>query len=144
MVLLSGGASSLIACPPAGLALSDIQALTRALLNGGATIGELNTVRRHLSGIAGGRLAAASGTQNLTTLVISDVTGDVLHDIGSGPTCADPTQISDVRAVFNRFGIQPSDAVDRFLDSPAAHTCDQVPGQVKLVATPQQALMAAR
>ena len=141
--LLSGGASSLIACPPEGLELSDLQDVTHALLNGGANIGELNTVRRHLSQIAGGRLAQASGTNNIQTLVISDVTGDVLHDIGSGPTCADPTTVEDVWQVFQRFGFAPNARLRDFLASPEAITCKQVPGTVTLVATPQQALQAA-
>ncbi|QGG79472.1 DUF4147 domain-containing protein [Litorivicinus lipolyticus] len=143
LMLLSGGASSLIAYPPAGVELAEIQAITKQLLNGGSTIGQLNTVRRHLSQIGGGRLAAACAGAGLTTLVISDVTGDVLHDIGSGPTSADPTSVGDVLALFKQFEVTPSDAVLAHLRGPNGETPNAVPGHVELVATPQQALVAA-
>ena len=143
LMLLSGGASSLIAYPPAGVDLAEIQAITKQLLNGGSTIGQLNTVRRHLSQIGGGRLAMACAGGGLTTLVISDVTGDVLHDIGSGPTSADPTSVGDVLALFKQFDVTPSDAILEHLRGPNGETPNQVPGQVELIATPQQALVAA-
>lgn len=105
LVLLSGGASSLACLPAEGLALSDKQALTRALLRSGAAIEEINCVRRHLSRIKGGRLGAAALPAQLVTLVISDVPGDSPKDIGSGPTVADPTTIADARFVLDRYGI---------------------------------------
>ncbi|MGB0958496.1 MAG: glycerate kinase type-2 family protein, partial [Litorivicinus sp.] len=104
---------------------------------------ELNTLRRHLSRIAGGRLALACAPAQLTTLVISDVTGDVLHDIGSGPTCGDPSSVDDVRAMLARFDVPVSPALDAFLQTDAAETPVVVPGEIHLVATPQQALEAA-
>ena len=104
LMLLSGGASSLLAAPAPGLALSDKIALTRALLGAGAPIQDINCVRRHLSAIKGGRLAAACPAPILT-LAISDVVGDLPEAIGSGPTIGDPTRIEDAKAVLARYGI---------------------------------------
>lgn len=105
LVLLSGGASALLAAPSPPLSLADKQQVTRALVKSGASIDEINCVRRHLSRIKGGRLAAAAYPAEVVTLAVSDVVGDSPMDIGSGPTVADPTAIHDARAVLSRYGI---------------------------------------
>ena len=105
LVLLSGGASSLLAAPSEPLDLPAKQAVTRALVRSGASIGEINLVRRHLSRIKGGRLAAAAFPARVLTLAVSDVVGDVAQDIGSGPTVGDAGTIADAQAVLARFGI---------------------------------------
>src|SRR5439155_25997027 len=101
----------LVALPAPGLSLADKQAVTRALLNCGATIGEINTVRKHLSGIKGGRLAAAAAPARVVTLAISDVPGDDPAVIASGPTVPDPTSFADARAVLAKYRIEEPDAV---------------------------------
>ena len=103
VVLLSGGASALMALPAEGITLEDKQHTVRQLLNGGATINELNAVRKHLSAVKGGRLAAATEGR-VETLAISDVVGDDLSVIGSGPTVADPSTFADALAVLDRRG----------------------------------------
>jgi hydroxypyruvate reductase len=105
LCLLSGGGSALLPLPAAGLSLADKQAVTRALLSSGAAIGEINTVRRHLSRLKGGRLGVACHPARLVTLAISDVPGDAPLDIASGPTVADPTTCADALAVLARYGI---------------------------------------
>jgi len=105
LVLLSGGASALLAAPCPPLDLAAKQAVTRALVHSGAAIGEINLVRRHLSRIKGGRLAAAAWPAPTLTLAVSDVVGDVPQDIGSGPTVGDVATIEDARAVLARYGI---------------------------------------
>lgn len=105
VVLLSGGASSLASLPAPGLGLEEKQRITGALLRSGAAIGEINCLRRHLSGFKGGRLGAAAFPARLVTLATSDVAGDTPEDIGSGPTVADPTTIEDARAVLRNYGI---------------------------------------
>lgn len=105
LCLLSGGGSALLPLPAAGLSLADKQSVTRALLRSGATIGEINTVRRHLSRIKGGRLGVACHPARLATLAISDVPGDDPVDIASGPTVADPTTCADALAVLARYDI---------------------------------------
>jgi glycerate 2-kinase len=105
LVLLSGGASALLPAPVPQISLKAAQRLTNALLRSGATIGEINIVRRHLSRLKGGRLAAAAMPARVVTLAVSDVVGDVPHDIGSGPTVADATTIADARAVLARYRI---------------------------------------
>jgi hydroxypyruvate reductase len=103
IVLLSGGASALMALPAPGITLEDKQETSRRLLKAGATIHELNTVRKHLSGIKGGRLAAATSAR-VVTLVISDVVGDDLSVIGSGPTMPDPSTFADALNVLDGRG----------------------------------------
>jgi glycerate 2-kinase len=103
LVLLSGGASSLVALPAAGITLGDKQAATRQLLGAGAGIHDLNAVRKHLSAVKGGQLAAAAAGPVLA-LAISDVVGDDLSVIGSGPTVADPSTFADALDVVDRFG----------------------------------------
>jgi hydroxypyruvate reductase len=105
LVLLSGGASALLAAPAPPLDLAAKQAVTRALVRSGASIGEINLVRRHLSCIKGGRLAAAAWPADVLTLAVSDVVGDVPADIGSGPTVGDAGTIAQAQAVLARHGI---------------------------------------
>jgi glycerate 2-kinase len=105
LVLLSGGASALLAAPSTPLDLPAKQAVTRALVRSGASIGEINMVRRHLSRIKGGRLAALAAPAQVITLAVSDVVGDVPEDIGSGPTVADATTVKQAQAVLGRYGI---------------------------------------
>jgi hydroxypyruvate reductase len=105
LCLLSGGGSALLPLPAAGLSLEDKQSITRSLLRSGAAIGEINTVRRHLSRIKGGRLGASCHPARLVTLAISDVPGDAPLDIASGPTVADPSTCADALAVLDRYRV---------------------------------------
>ena len=148
LFLLSGGASALLSLPAPGLSLADKQAATRALLAAGADIHEINTVRKHLSAIKGGRLAIAAAPAMLATLAISDVVGDDPATIGSGPTVPDPTSLADARDVLRRFGIAPPRAVAAALEDPANETLKpDDPGlataDYRLIATPAQSLAAA-
>jgi glycerate 2-kinase len=104
VVLLSGGASSLLACPAAGLRLADLAATTELLLRAGAPIDELNAVRKHLSALAGGRLAQRARAGRIEVLAISDVSGDRIDVIGSGPCAPDPSTFADALAVLERCG----------------------------------------
>jgi glycerate 2-kinase len=104
--LVSGGASALLAAPAEGLSLVDLQTMNRALLQCGANVVESNTVRKHVSDIKGGRLAAATGRSRLVTLVLSDIVGDPLDAIASGPTIPDPTTFEDALAVVDRHGLR--------------------------------------
>jgi hydroxypyruvate reductase len=136
LVLLSGGASSLACLPETGLALAGKQGLTRALLRSGASVREINCVRRHLSRFKGGRLALAAAPARLVTLAISDVMGDSPEDIGSGPTAADPSTVAEAQAILARYGIpQPAKGW--------SETPDQVAGEYRLVADGGTALRAA-
>ncbi len=101
--LISGGGSALMTLPVEGLALADLQALTEALLRSGATINEINTVRKHCSAIKGGQLARLVAPAQLVTLILSDVIGDPLDVIASGPTVPDPTRVADAREVLERY-----------------------------------------
>jgi len=146
--LMSGGGSALLALPAPGLTLGDKQAVTRALLRSGATIGEINTVRKHLSAIKGGRLAAAAAPARVVTLAISDVPGDDPAVIGSGPTVPDPTTFANARAVLAKYGIDEPEAVIAHLNAAADES--PKPGDpgfantsYELIASPQQALTAA-
>lgn len=149
LVLLSGGASANWIAPAIGLTLDDKLETTRALLRSGAAIGEINTVRKHLSRIKGGRLAKLAHPARLTALAISDVPGDDPATIGSGPTVADPTSLGDARAVVARYSLDLPAAVTRALDDPANET--PKPGDrvfadtsYRIVARPAEALAAAR
>src|SRR5467141_2126044 len=106
LCLISGGGSALLPLPAAGLTLDLKQSVNRMLLTSGASISEINCVRRHLSGIKGGRLAAACYPARVLALLISDVPGDRPIDIASGPTVADPTTCSDALAIVRRYGIE--------------------------------------
>jgi hydroxypyruvate reductase len=148
LCLLSGGGSALLPLPAVGLALEDKQAITRALLRSGATIHEINTVRRHLSRIKGGRLGVACHPARLVTLAISDVPGDEPLDIASGPTVADPTTCADALRVLARHGIAVPAAVRAALEQGAWESIK--PGDARLdraeyriVATPWTSLAAA-
>ncbi len=148
LCLLSGGGSALLPLPAAGLTLDDKQNVSRALLRSGATISEMNCVRRHLSAIKGGRLAAACHPARVLTLLISDVPGDRPLDIASGPTVADPTTCADALAIVERYGIVLPAAVRGVLESGRGESVK--PGdprlagaRTRIVATPQMALEAA-
>jgi len=105
--LISGGGSALLTLPVPGLTLADLQTLTDALLRSGATINEINAVRKHLSQIKGGHLARLAAPAALVALILSDVVGDPLDVIASGPTVPDPTTIADARAVLSRYNLPP-------------------------------------
>lgn len=148
LCLLSGGASALWSAPVENVSLEAKQALTRALLRAGARISEINCVRRHISAIKGGRLAAAAYPATLITLAISDVPGDDPAVIGSGPTAADTTTLVDAREVLERFRITPAPEIAAALADPANETLK--PGapaltnvRYELVATPKVSLEAA-
>jgi hydroxypyruvate reductase len=148
LVLISGGGSALLTLPGPGLTLEDKQATVRALLKSGATIGEMNTVRKHLSAIKGGRLGIAAAPARLVTLAISDVPGDHLSVIASGPTVPDTSSFADARAVLAKYEIVPPEPVRRFLAEAREET--PKPGDPRLahasavlVARPQDSLLAA-
>lgn len=147
LVLMSGGASALLPLPAPGLTLADKQAVNRALLASGATIGEMNALRRHLSAIKGGRLAAAAHPARVVTLAISDVPGDDPAVIGSGPTVPDPTSFTEARAIAARYRLDLPPAVAAHLDAAADET--PKPGdprlasaEYRMIATPLMALEA--
>ncbi|QOL48210.1 glycerate kinase type-2 family protein [Massilia litorea] len=148
LCLISGGGSSLLPLPLPGITLADKQAVNRALLASGASIGEMNCVRRHLSSIKGGRLAAACHPARVLTLLISDVPGDDPRDIASGPTVADASTCADALAIVERYGIALPPQVRQVLASGAGESVK--PGDprlagntVHMVATPRMALEAA-
>jgi glycerate 2-kinase len=122
LVLLSGGASANWVAPVEGLSLADKQGVTRQLLRSGANIGEINTVRKHLSRIKGGRLVRRAQPARVLTLAISDVPGDDPAVIGSGPTVPDPTTLADARAIVARYKLALPDAVTRALSDSANET----------------------
>ncbi|MBN9561716.1 MAG: glycerate kinase [Alphaproteobacteria bacterium] len=146
LALISGGGSALLALPAPGLILADKQEINRALLASGATIHEMNAVRKHLSAIKGGRLAQAAAPARVVTLAISDVPGDDPAVIASGPTVPDPTSFADARALLARYGITPSPQVEAVL----AQAADETPkpgslphAEFHLIATPMMALRRA-
>ena len=148
LALISGGGSALLSLPAPGLSFADKQAVNAALLRSGAPIGEMNTVRKHLSAIKGGRLAAAAFPARVVTLVISDVPGNDPADIASGPTVADKSTFADARAVLAKYAISEPRSVIAHLDRAADET--PKPGSPQLantttilVATPQLSLEAA-
>ena len=148
LCLMSGGASSLLVAPIEGLTLEDKQLVNRALLKSGASIGEMNCVRRHLSAIKGGRLAAACHPAKVITLLISDVPGDQPSDIGSGPTIGDPTTCADALAVLKRYGIDLPPHIVQVLQSGRGESVKPddprlAANDVRFVATPRMALLAA-
>ena len=148
LCLISGGGSALLAAPAEGLTLEDKQAVNRALLKSGANITEMNCVRKHLSAIKGGRLAAAAAPARVVTLAISDVPGDDPSVIASGPTVPDPTTFADALAVLAKYGIDEPHAVIEHLRAAKDET--PKPGdrrfernEVIMLATAQDALRAA-
>lgn len=149
LVLLSGGASANLIAPATGITLEEKQATTRALLRSGANIGEINCVRKHLSRIKGGRLAALAHPARIVTLAISDVPGDDPAVIGSGPTVPDPTTLEDARALAARYRLDLPDAVTRALADPGNES--PKPGDTifagsvyRIIARPADALAAAK
>jgi glycerate 2-kinase len=148
LCLISGGGSALLPLPAPGLKLDLKQIVSRSLLGSGATISEMNCVRRHLSAIKGGRLAAACHPARVLTLLISDVPGDRPIDIASGPTVADPTTCADALAIVRRYGIDLPGPVREVLESGRGESVK--PGDprlarsaVRMIAAPQMALEAA-
>jgi glycerate 2-kinase len=148
LCLISGGASALLTLPAPGLALDDKQAVNRALLASGADIGQMNAVRKHLSAIKGGRLAAAAHPARVVSLLISDVPGDDPAVIGSGPTVPDPTTFQDALAILERYRIEPPASVLAHLRAAAEET--PKPNDPRLadaativIARPQTSLEAA-
>lgn len=148
LCLISGGGSALLPLPLDGLTLEDKQAVNRALLSSGATISEMNCVRRHLSAIKGGRLAVACHPARVVALLLSDVPGDDPMDIASGPTVADPTTCADALSIVRRYGIPVPPAVLEALESGRGESVK--PGdprlarcETRMAATPQMALEAA-
>jgi hydroxypyruvate reductase len=148
LCLISGGGSSLLPLPLEGITLEDKQQINQALLTSGATISEMNCVRRHLSAIKGGRLAAACHPAKVVTLLISDVPGDDPRDIASGPTVPDASTCADALAISQRYGI---DLPERVLDVLRSGRGESIkPGdprlannEIHIIATPQMALEAA-
>jgi glycerate 2-kinase len=148
IALISGGGSSLLVAPGEGLTLQDKQAVNTALLASGASISEMNCVRRHLSSLKGGRLGALCHPARLCTLLISDVPGDLPMDIASGPTVADPSTCAQALDILQRYQIQVPDSVLRLLNSEVGESIK--PGDprllgstVRMITAPQLALEAA-
>ncbi len=148
LCLISGGGSALLAAPAPGLTLDDKRAINRALLKSGADIAEMNCVRKHLSAIKGGRLALAAAPARLVALVISDVPGDDLSIIASGPTVPDPSTSAEALAILRRYQIDSPARVVAHLESAASET--PKPGHPRfqmvsnvLIAAPQMSLQAA-
>jgi hydroxypyruvate reductase len=148
LVLLSGGGSANWIAPVEGVSFAQKQQLTRALLRSGAPIGEVNTVRKHLSRIKGGRLARAGSRAEIVTLAISDVPHDDPSAIASGPTVPDPTTLAEARAIVTKYGLAVDEAIRRALDDTANESCK--PGdpafaraQFEIIARPKASLDAA-
>ncbi len=147
LCLISGGGSALLALPAEGVTLEDKQAMNKALLASGATISEMNTVRKHLSAIKGGRLAAAAYPAKIVALMISDVPGDDASIIASGPTVPDPSTNEDALGIIEKYGIDVPDNMRRLLDTaeetpkpgdPCFENVENI-----MIATPQASLEAA-
>ena len=148
LCLISGGGSALLSLPAPGLTMDDLRTVNKAVLLSGANIHEFNCVRKHLSAISGGRLARAAGGARVVSLIISDVSGDDLSVVASGPTVGDPTTFADAVEILKKYNVTPPPAV-------AKHLRDAVDESVKpndpcfkrveniLVAKPQDALEAA-
>ncbi|HEY6831302.1 MAG TPA: glycerate kinase [Pseudolabrys sp.] len=148
LVLMSGGASANWIAPAAGISFEDKQAVTRALLRSGANIGEINTVRKHLSRIKGGRLARLAHPAQIVTIAISDVPGDDPAVIGSGPTVPDPSTLAEARAIVAKYRLAVPDAVTRALmdaknESPKPGDPEFVGSRFMLAVRPADSLRAA-
>lgn len=148
LCLLSGGGSALLAMPAAGISLDEKRMVTQALIASGATINEINCVRKHLSAVKGGRLALAAHPAKLVGLAISDVAGDDPSVIASGPVTADPTTFADARAILDKFAITPPPLVLHHLDvsleeTPKADDPRLTNTSLHIVASAKQALAAA-
>ena len=151
IALISGGGSSLLSLPVAGISMADLKSVTNGLLKSGAPITEMNIVRKHLSRIQGGRLAAASKAP-ITTLIISDVTGDEPSAIASGPTCADPSTYQEALTILKRFKVTAPDSVMAHLQAGVAGKIAETPkpndpifakAKEVVIATAHQSLQAA-
>ncbi|WP_107677409.1 glycerate kinase [Agrobacterium sp. LAD9] len=144
IALISGGGSALMVAPAEGMTLADKMAVNRALLASGATISEMNAVRKHLSRIKGGRLALAARPAKVVSLLISDVPGDDPSEIASGPTVADPSDIETVREIISRYALDLPENVRKVLEkgeeTPKAGDIDE---DIRLIAAPSLALQAA-
>src|ERR1043166_1191531 len=148
LVLLSGGGSANWIAPADGVSFAGKQQVTRALLRSGAPICEVNTVRKHLSRIKGGRLARAGQKAEIVTLAISDVPHDEPSAIASGPTVPDPTTLADARAIVAKYRLDIDDATRRALENPANESCKAgdpafARARFELIARPRQSLDAA-
>jgi glycerate 2-kinase len=149
LALMSGGGSALLAKPLPGVSLADKQAITQALLRSGATIAEINSVRKHLSAVKGGRLAVAAAPARVTTLIISDIPGDDASFVASGPTVADETNLATAQEIIARYRIDVPTGIAAALDDPAsetppADTLGLAGSEVRLIATARDALQAVR
>jgi len=149
VALISGGGSALMALPVAGVSLADKQAVTQALLRSGATIAEINSVRKHLSRVKGGRLAVAAAPARVTTLIISDIPGDDLSFVASGPTVADHTTLEMAREIVERYAIDAPSNVLAALENadnetPPSDALGLAGGDVRVIAVARDALAAAR
>jgi glycerate 2-kinase len=148
VALISGGGSSLLSLPATGISSEEKRAVNKALLASGAPIGEMNAVRKHLSRIKGGRLAAAAFPARIETLVISDVPGDDVSAVASGPTVADPTTFAEARAIVARYNMKFPASVMKHLEQSAEETPKPddprlANAHTHLIASPQMALEAA-
>lgn len=132
-----------MALPAPGLTLADKQTITRALLHSGASIKEMNLVRRHLSAVKGGKLATMAQPARIVSLIISDVPGDNPTDVASGPTVADNSAPRNALRVLQRYGIAIPKPVSERLNQPAGPVENAATGEVRLIATPAMALAAA-
>jgi hydroxypyruvate reductase len=148
LCLISGGGSALLTAPAAGISLAEKQAVNKALLASGAPIGEMNCLRKHLSAIKGGKLAAAAYPAKVVSLLISDVPGDDPSTVASGPTVADPTTRADALAILDKYNLDVAPSVRAFLATEAAET--PKPGDPRLataytrmIATPRMSIDAA-
>ena len=148
LCLISGGGSALLTLPANGISLADKQTINQALLRSGATIGEMNCVRKHLSAVKGGHLAAAAAPAQVLTLAISDVPGDDLGVIASGPTVPDSTTLAEARAILAQYDIRAPVSVQQHLDKVSSETPKPRDARLEvaeaiLVATPMRSLRAA-
>ena len=148
VALISGGASALLSLPAEGLTVEEKRAVNRALLASGAPISEMNCVRKHLSAIKGGRLALAAHPARVVSLVISDVPGDDLAAVGSGPTVADPTSFAEARAIIAKYAMDVPESVRQHLsaardETPKPRDWRLANTEAILIASPQKSLEAA-
>ncbi|PIT54395.1 glycerate kinase type-2 family protein [Snodgrassella communis] len=143
--LVSGGASALTTLPVAGITLADKQNINRQLLSHGVPIEAMNTLRKHLSRIKGGRLAEAAAPAHITTLAISDVVGDDISTIGSGAAVADPTTLADIESIVNQYQLNLPASVATYLYTAAAETPKKLPNSsAHIIITPHQVFSAAQ
>jgi hydroxypyruvate reductase len=142
LALISGGASALLTLPPPGVSLEDKQNITRALLNSGAPISGINCVRKHLSGIKGGRLALAAQPATVLGVIISDVPGNDPALVGSGPTVPDPTTSADALRILENYGVRPTQAVGVWLKDARSET--PKPGDPRFGRVENRVVMSSR